>query len=579
MNKDAPKIYGAHGHAVGESDTVAMSRTDMPFMHVQESGYTAEKADGFYEVVVKEGEPYLFGPYVVQIPPAANVVPSVTLNPELGLKEYANVTQYYFTASGLAVDYHTVLQYIGDGYVSRYIVDSTVDIDPEASAWPALDHLPHPGRQYLSTEEGAAKHSISYIDTALLTGGAGYRFREPGFAATGFIDETLGYGFIYSDMHWEDEDEPLLTRVPVAWYANTRGLVMTQVGVPYYPGRNHFAHRVHAIGKGQARALMAVSDLALSATLRNELLPPWMNLTENHGVNWSAAAQEWLAPYLFKFPADFEGATYDRDYYYNSQLDSITSGALFSYIGGESSTHFLVLSYGYTGLKSSDIGVPPPMDDLDLFCPMLFRAEGTDTSYTRVDWPCDTWYMARAELGGFGEIPSDGFRRIGAPFLGGPLTRHSHWSFGAGCFAISIFKRETEAEPYKFYLMFTRDFGSSWHFSVELPDVLVPRFQNMGGPDTMLQTGPTLVMISPWESDKKKGRILIAGQDHDNDKLLLYSTDGEFQQFKRVGKFGAGGDLLYGIGVPKGYTFVNFGNKQYKPNIWPAHPGVMEPES
>jgi hypothetical protein len=589
VNSDAPKIFGALVHPGGESDTRAMARVDMPFMHAIEPSHTAEKSGSFYEVIVKEGEPYLFGPYVVALSSGDTVEPAVVLNPELALKEPANLTRLYLTASGQSFDYHTALQFIGDGYATRYQVDNANDLDPNASAWPGIDRLPKPGRQYLSSEDGAARHSISYIDTALLTGGAGYRFRQPGFAATGFIDKEQGYGFIYSDMHWEDEDNPLTTGVPIAWCASTRGLTMTRVAVPYYPTCHHFAHRVQAVGKGRARALMAVADRALSATLRNPLLPPWMNVTGSHGANWGTSTTEWLAPYLFMYPANYQGASYDRPYYDNDQLESITSNALFSYVGGESHTHFLVISHGYTGLKTSDLGVPPPMDDFNVFCPMLFRVDETGTSYSRVNWPCDTWYTVRAALGGFSEIPSDGFRLIGAPFLGGPLTRHAHWSFGAGCFALSIYKRESESEPFKFYLMFTRDFGTSWQFSTELPDVLVPRFTNINGAG-LYQTGPTLVMIRPYESEKKKGRILLAGQDHvanqqravvglgpDNDKLLLYSTDGDFQQFKRIARIGIGGDFLNGRGAPKGYTFVNYGNRQYTPYIWPAHPGVMEP--
>ena len=520
--------------AIGESSIRALhqvSDTLAPFLKKETTpGTIGYKKNGFDEVHQKQGAPYLWGNYLVNTVDAGAQIYVATLSPEdhIGSTHFYGATYNFGSENVAAMSFFV---HVGDNYVLILLCDRANTSLSAAKFWPSIARADSLGREYLSTEDGHARRTISYIDSALLTGlGLGGHYLS--LWATGWKDSTERFRFGMTGLFYTDPTNPTTTRVPVSFIASTGGYAMTQVAYPLYSGRNHYPFSTFCVGPGKLEALNFVDNTTGSPTYA----APYLAQSSDHGSTWSAAATTWLTPYLHP-PTGLTGSAAEQ------QQAALGLWTTIFYIGN--GKKLLYIPAGYVDELAAGWASP------SRYAPMLFLDDGS--GYTRVSWPADTWYVTAA--GAF--LPSTDST---IKFTFDREQRAAHYAFGDDCMYVPVFHDGAVR------IMSTRDAGSTWTFSPEVPAEMVTTGSDIAG-----------AIIKPYVNTAKRGRILFAAPNYTTNRLNFVQTDGEFAAFKNIGAVVKAKGTLFPLGTDStNYYYVNYGGKKFPPTVFPAFPGEFD---
>ena len=433
---------------------------------------------------------------------------------------------FYITTRG-NLQFTALLTFVGERYVFN-LQSSNPDIaNGETVAntlyWPVLTKLPEISSQFEDFDPKSKGKSITYINTYQLQSLSSGFLRACTFAS-GYDNTANKYRFGFTAFNRSDPDIPSIND-PVAFSGSTGALALTQRTLPLVAdtlGDNKpFAPFV--IGKGRIQSLQAPVPKT-----GQPLISPYLANSTDHGDTWTAASAAFVVPYL-----RLASGLYDPN-----QLGSIPD-AINTYLGkndgSEDSRSMFYLPAGWTGTQ---------------FVPMIFL--GTNgQGYTRVSWPPDAWPV----------------NAQGLPTTTNQVTwateaqdlRRVPFGFGRGCMYVPVKLADVPK------IMFTRDYGATWAYS---SGTMTPELSD---------TPFAGVVMTPYESDTKKGRILFPAPNYTKQIIEFFRTDGEFNSFKKV----LGAVSINGLRAPTGldarafnYIFTKFGGA--KPSIFPAFPKEFE---
>lgn len=199
-----------------------------------------------------------------------------------------------------------------------------------------------------------------------------------------WVAEQLGaVRFGLTALKREYPNDPTRTNaVPRAYHGSTASRDMAAGYYPLYPNRNHYPFTVYTAGPGKALALNCVKDEQNTSDPAKDYpkKKPYMAVSSDFGENYSLVEAEFLTPFVY---IDRRTEIDDgRTYYSNDQLKEMSGGAMIIYVGN--GVTLLIITNGY-------IDGDPTGQDINNanFGPILFVGSGG--SYTRQNWPCDTW--------------------------------------------------------------------------------------------------------------------------------------------------------------------------------------------
>lgn len=528
----------------GADQLRALDLLGLPYSKKILDGVTARRKGQFSEVNVEEDDPYVWG-YCLRDDYS---VLGMRLNLESGYaaREMFGKSINYGAPRNL-VELARVI-YVGDNYIFQLLCDRT-PTDPAAIFWPTLLRADGQGQEHLSTEPPPAHASVSFYDTARLAGlgtarngavldglgnvvgisiGSGGHSFAP--FATGWADDTTRYHFGMTALYFTDPTNPTTTKVPVAFAGNTGTLSMAQKAYPYFSGRDHTPFMSFVAGPGVVHALNSVVE---DATMPQ--VAPYLATSNDHGNTWNYAVANFLTTLLYQHPAD---GTHPRAYYDNNQLYFMTRYATFIYVGNGVTLLFVPNAY-VDG--SMELGTAR-------FCPALFV--GTNGSYTRQAWPADTWYTTSQ---GYKVDPAG----ASVCLFGYPYMRLGPFGTGPGHAYIPIFQSGAYAA------LVTKDYGVTWNTTSPVPAAIV-------SPVTGSFNG---VVTEAYKDDQHPEHIVFPAPNYATNTLQFLETRDMLTTFKQVAAPVKRVISPYVLADDENYCFVNYGNKQHKPAIFPAYPG------
>ncbi len=524
-----------NGYARGsQGDRDALARVNTPFLTKESPGSRTYKKNGFYESEVFVGEPSLIGLYKLN---SAAIFPAAIDIDDDESGRITKLTPFYLLGTLAANPTLARLPYVGDGFVLA-LFSNLNDIGADTDAvthWPVMMQALS-WAQYLASDPERMGRSTTFIDDIQISGLL-TDLHTFYFTCSGWDDDTKRYRFGLAATYWTGSPH-VDNRVPIFYVGDTGTQTMTQVAPVYSAGRNNIAFAPFVIGLGRLQGIHVVEE---DDTLVLPKVAPYLVNSTDHGDTWASAAAAFLTTYLFEYPIDGP----DRAYYENLQLTGLAFSSLIVYLGQGKS--LLIISNGFKDMMGDPMDTPPDAR----FGPMAFL--GTDgAGYARITWPPDDWFTSSngASLGG------DYLRFFGYT----NDLRTCQFGFGDGCMYMPVRRDGTDNK-----IMFTRDYGSTWNFSGVLPGRMNDNnLSNFGA------------VIEPYVDADNKGKIVFAVPDYDLDKLVFFSTDGDFTEFKQVTSLKPPGNGLDETADPDfNVFFTNFGGAR-KPYVFPAFPGEFD---
>lgn len=528
-----PKLWNGPT-AIGESQVRQLSGLDMPFAQKFGEHSQSFKKNGFNEVYQDIGAPYLWGRYVVVRTPS-NQVLNALLSPEDHIGYTVLYKSLYTTTpGGFNTEAFPFAVFVGDNYIAVMECDSTDTDGASTKFWPSIVRADALGAEFLSTQSGHERHTITYIDTAQLSG-LGRPIHRFSLWATGWDgDETSTKRFRWglTCTSFTDSAHPDTTRFPVSFTGSTGDYTLTQVAFPAFVGRDHHSFNTFCAGPGKLQALNFVSG--------TPLIDPYLSHSEDHGDSWTADSVAWLAPFLARTYPALTGVQVE------GQLVQMAFFTTITYVGkddGGNDTTMLMVPNGYDNATSQ-------------YCPMLFIGNGT--TYARLSWPPDAWFTDYngAPIAGIDSI-------VGITAM--QEARSAQFGFGRGCLFVPVLLAGL------WHIMFTRDFGATWATSAAVPLTLTGGGADISG-----------VLVKPYVAAAdgfaaKPGRIIFPAPDYTRDQLRFFETDGNFARFTDLGAVVKPKGAIYATGIDSNnYCYVNYGGRKYPPYVFPAFPGEFD---
>lgn len=522
-----PKLWEG-ASPVGESHIRALEGVDAPFLTKQGVDSLSLKKGEFREVrrnPVDLKFPYLWGTYSVQQDDGPGLVYTAVFSPEDNVARTQRYKQTYNFGTP-NVDACICKVFVGDDYVLRLLANENALEDNATIFWPSIVRAVNLGREFLSSEDGHERHSVTYIDTLQISG-LGRLFHSPRLFATGWADAATRFHFGITALIPVSDGMggPTTAFAPICWTGNTGDYTLSARAFPYYPDRFHYPFNTHCIGLGKLRSAQFIQD-----DKELSMLNPFLAESSDHGASWSAVEHAWLTDLVRQTPTD------GRDIFINNQQLFMARSALSVYLGSG-------MSLFYVGNAFVDSLGP---SGADRYAPALFLE--TSGSFTRLSWPPDTWFV---DLAGLKPGPFNEGRLLSLQI---PTELDGvHFSFGVGCFYVGMFDDGVAK------ILYTHDFGSSWTISPPIPAKIVSDNRKIVG------------TVIAARDDGKPGHLVFAAPDYTENRLRFYSTDGDFAVWKHIGNVvKAKGDLIHAY--DENHYFVNYGGQKYRPQVFPAFP-------
>ena len=524
-----PKLWNGPS-AIGESDVRSLEGLDMPFAKTVQLGSISRKRNGFNEVYTGGFDPYLWGLYVAR-PSGSGVT---TFGAQVDPYD-TDWLRYTFRREpqprGFAASDPI---YIGDGYLLALRKDSPGYAGTEL--WPVIHQASGMG---VTGDRPATSFYGEVTFSGLWPQG-----HAISMCALGWQNSSSRYKFGFASLRLEYPDDPTRTNAtPAAYHGNTGGRTMTRSTYPFYPDRNHYPFTIYTAGSGKAHALNCVKDEQdlFDPAKDYPKKKPYMTVSTDFGGNFSYVDAEFLTPFVY-IDRHTEAAD-GRTYYNNSQLKEMSSGAMIIYVG--SGITLLIITNGYID------GDPAGLDINNAnFAPVLFVGSGG--SYTRQNWPCDTWHTRYW----------DGAPKVsGAPSLKLPLSpgmRSGPFAFREGHAYIPVDNGGPCA-------MITSDFGSSWEF-VPVPAEIAIKGSFAG------------VVVKPYESATKPERMVFPVPSYASRRMRFVETRDSMRTFKKTGPVFPS-EALSSYSTEEGspnYVFRYYGGRTHKDYVIPSFPGEFD---
>lgn len=404
------------------------------------------------------------------------------------------------------------LVYIGDGLLLSMfnnvndLGDVTEDYE-QIIHWPMMVPVNGPIRQRLFSEASELARAVSYIDSIQVTGMLPYN-HDFGLHATGWDETNECYRFGFSFTYFTDdstEQTRLDTRVPMFYAGNTGDMALTQVAVPFYPGRIHPGSKAFVIGNGRLQRLSVVREADVADRATVPFTYPYFANSADHGQSWSSTTTDFLHPFLHVMPAIGP----DREYLNNTQMNRLQDNHLNVYLGQGKS--MLIIPNGV-------VEVSVPDGALLKTCAMAFLGE-EGAGYTRVAWPPDAWEFTAGNAA-VGE-PTDPEEDSYVTLLRQSKDFYSaQYAFGEGCMYLPV----RIAGALKFLV--TYDFGANW--------VIKDYPARPASVETHLATESGAV-IRPYVSEDDPGELVFASPRYSGDgRIEFLRTNGLFNEFKKT---------------------------------------------
>jgi len=581
-----PKLFDGPSPG-GESSIRALNRDDRsaPFLTIYGHDFVASKADDYNSVSVKRGGPYFYTYYsAIENTVDSTNYPAIVLYPELSLRT-DDITDRTPKEPGTTGFLHaSYMAYVGDGYVLSYYGDTALDEKNITAYWPILKRIGHLTPSYEPGDsEGKGKTTPFYglIPVADLFF---YEYFINVFPA-GYKDSSSHFVFGCSWLY------PTKARAIDSFYfkrgtnaqprmfvGDTVSRTVHEVYPPLQTGREVAHFTPVCVGRGRLQYICFVyeqyiADQPFPPPTGTQLLAPKIDpslvYSSDFGETWASVPATSLIPYLAMFgPGAGVSYPYERSFYAKDQTEVCGHFGITLYAGSEKVWYFM------------PAGMTTPSPDWSLgttiYHPILFLADIGSDNFERVAWPADDWEV---NIGGLpdehvhtGKIFYEvGFRRA-------PSLHCAHFVFGDGCLYVPIIKFDLDSADIPvtgWEIMFTHDFGATWHYStVAVPDAVQNvRYGCFAG-----------AVIHPYKTNGGKGKLLFTGFDPATSQFEVWETNGNFDKWSLVYKienafeFGFGESIVHVLKPTYDTAFygLNFGSSQIPSSIYPAFPGEFD---
>ncbi len=611
---ERPKLFDGPSPE-GQAGVRSMDRIAAPFLTKVGKGNVAYKCGEFRRVEIQTTQDlaYLF----CSVSPKPALAWTSSPTPTLAIAEYLQAEDPAVKASATSAQPAPLRMgpggctHIGGGAVLFYQSDATAYaalnsyngvplrlvpdgpsglIGTDHQMWPVVTQVFTPGTEGtppIKNPDTKALESTTFLNSLVMTGqpyAVGPRALALGKRAGAYVfggsySQTVGNGYrllaVYGGDYFRLNSGYQSHSV---WVASTSSAGVSLPSLPARPGREMSPFNLGVTGHGKAAYLQFTLDVnpndpnrqfSTAADLSRQ--SAWIVTTDDFGDTFQATEVPEFDALVEPYPGLGSGAAIYRDGHAwmmgkKSQFFYVGQGKSMLYVPAASTTR---LQPGKPFSDSPRTWAQLNSENRLSPCatPALFIGQGS--SYTRVAWPADDWYVnfAGAAIGHFQlrtpyldiasmhwtsepyQQPPESTLNPNfinpTPDLYDPRTiarnlkmasapAYSHelawayqdgeqatqWCCGEGCVFVAVY---TIADG-SWNIMSTRDFGATWTLT-PLPRALYP----------LSLRGPTFSVVSPYKANGSKGQVLITHRLPGTRKVAIYSTNGEFTSFSKLG--------------------------------------------
>lgn len=354
-------------------------------------------------------------------------------------------------------------------------------------------------------------------------------------------------------------------RSPVCFVSNTGAPGLAFGAMPVFPSRDHSRFRIYCIAPGVLQYLQCVAEEILTTGpptwFMNTKVPPFLGTSTDGGVTWSITVASFLESFLIKHPA--VASSSDRDYYHNPQFEYMAARVVNMYVG--SGTNILVV-------PACAVATTPGSH----YTTACFISVDGGNTYNQVAWPADAWTYTTGDITTPDLTFPDTFDTTHG--IVGCFqtidTNAAYTGFGVGCFYVTVVFSDGIS------IMYTRNFGASWTISPRVPADMLITDNITGNPNDL--AGFSGTVLKPYVDSDHTGQIIFSAPDFVNNKLNIYTTDGNFSVFKKSVAGKPAGTLVHvtGQGVSteaRNYTYMGDSrDPDHLPYVHPGFPGEFD---